>query len=197
MHLVMHCIAVKKHTDARAIAEFTGLPDGTVAGLLADGVRGGRVVEAQGKYLLAPLARVALDGQYAAQCAPLRASADFMSAYESFERINVTLKALITDWQTIETGGARVTNDHSDREYDLRIVDRLGELHERAEAVLARLSREVPRFAYYARALQVALERAEDGAVEWISDARLQSYHTTWFELHEDLLRLAGRQRQE
>lgn len=196
-HLVLHGVAVKKHADTRAIVEFTGLPESTVVKLLADGVKSGRIVEAQGKFLLAPLARVALDGQYGSTCASLRASAEFMSAYEAFERINVTLKALITDWQAMEVGGARVANDHSDKDYDMRVIDRLGELHERAESVLVQLARAVPRFAYYARNLQSALERAEEGAVEWVSDARLPSYHTMWFELHEDLLRLAGRQRQE
>lgn len=196
-HLLLHGVAVKKHADERMLVEFTGLPESTVAKLLAEGVKSGRIVEAQGKYLLAPLARVALEGQYGATCASLRASTEFMSAYEAFERVNVTLKALITDWQTMEVGVARVANDHSDKDYDMRVIDRLGELHERAEAVLARLAREVPRFAYYTRNLQAALERAEEGEVEWVSDARLPSYHTMWFELHEDLLRVAGRQRQE
>ena len=196
-HLVLHAVAVKKHAGAAAIVEFTGLPETTATRLLAEGVTSGRIVEAQGKYLLAPLARVALDGQYAATYAALRANPAFMSACDAFERINVQLKALITDWQTLEVGGARVANDHSDADYDLRVIDRLGELHEWAESVVAQLSREVPRFAYYGRNLLGALERAERGAVEWVSDARLPSYHTLWFELHEDLLRLAGRQRQE
>ncbi len=43
----------------------------------------------------------------------------------------------------------------------------------------------------------MALERAEGGAIEWVSDARILSYHTVWFELHEDLLRILGRQRSE
>jgi hypothetical protein len=196
-HLVLHGVVVKKHADARTLVEFTGLPDATVAKLLAEGVKSGRIVEAQGKYLLAALAKVALDGQYGSIYASLRASPSFMSAYAAFERINVQLKALITDWQTLEFGGARVANDHSDRDYDMQVIDRLGELHERAEGVLAQLTREVPRFAYYTRNLAAALERAEAGAVEWVSDARLPSYHTLWFELHEDLLRLVGRQRQE
>jgi hypothetical protein len=196
-HLVLHGVAVKKHADARAIIEFTGLPESTVTKLLADGVKSGRIVEAQGKYLLAPLARVALEGQYGATCAALRASPTFLSAHEAFERINVQLKALITDWQTLEVGGARIANDHSDADYDVRVIDRLGELHERAEGVLAQLCREVPRFAYYTRNLLAALERAEEGELEWVSDARIPSYHTLWFELHEDLLRLVGRQRQE
>jgi hypothetical protein len=55
----------------------------------------------------------------------------------------------------------------------------------------------VARFSYYRTHLEAALEKAEDGAIEWVSDARLPSYHTVWFELHEDLLRLLGRKRQD
>ena len=45
--------------------------------------------------------------------------------------------------------------------------------------------------------LGAALEKAEDGAIEWVSDAKIESYHTLWFELHEDLLRLMRREREE
>jgi hypothetical protein len=55
----------------------------------------------------------------------------------------------------------------------------------------------LPRLGIYARKLQAALEHAEDGAIEWVSDARIESYHTVWFEMHEDLLRVLGRERQE
>jgi hypothetical protein len=54
-----------------------------------------------------------------------------------------------------------------------------------------------PRLSWYARKLSAALERAEDGAHEWVSDAKIESYHTVWFEMHEDLLRLLGRERSE
>lgn len=196
-HLVLHAIGVKKHVDAAAIAEFLGLPPADMTRLLADLTRSGRVIEAQGKYALTPLARVALDGQYSREYAALRANVGFVEAYEAFERINVQLKAVITEWQTIELGSARVPNDHSDSAYDARIIDRLGDLHDRAEGVLRRLERSIARFWYYRTQLGAALEQAEDGATEWVSDARLPSYHTLWFELHEDLLRLLGRKRLE
>jgi hypothetical protein len=79
----------------------------------------------------------------------------------------------------------------------MRIVDRLGNLHERAEKILVQLINGLPRFDYYQRKLTGALEKAEDGQSEWVSDARLPSYHTLWFELHEDLLRILGRRRVE
>jgi hypothetical protein len=197
IHLVLHAIAVKKHADVAAVAEFLGLSAEDTGRLLAEAVRGGRAVEAQGKYALAPLARVALDGQYAREYAALRADAEFVAAYEAFERINVQLKAVITDWQTIDLGGARVANDHSDSSYDDRIVERLGDLHDRAERILRQLERGVVRFGYYRTHLDEALDKAECGAREWVSDVKLPSYHTLWFELHEDLLRLLGRKRVE
>lgn len=197
MQLILHGLAVKKHAEPAVLADFSGLPAEAVSRLVAEALAGGRVIEAQGKLTLAPLARVALGADYARTYAALRASASFVSAYETFERINVQLKALITDWQTIRVGGALVPNTHADRDYDLANIDRLGELHERADRVLAQLSAELSRFSYYRRGLLAALEKAEAGAIEWVSDARIPSYHTLWFEMHEDLLRILGRQRAE
>ena len=36
-----------------------------------------------------------------------------------------------------------------------------------------------------------------DAVIAWVSDARIESYHTVWYELHEDLLRLMQRERSE
>jgi pyruvate,orthophosphate dikinase len=36
-----------------------------------------------------------------------------------------------------------------------------------------------------------------DGSHEYIASPRIDSYHTVWFELHEDLILLAGRTREE
>jgi hypothetical protein len=197
LHLILHGLAVKKHADAGAIAEFVGVAPEVAANLLADAVAHGRVIEAQGKYMLAPLTRVSLAGEYSREYGALRGSATFVASNDAFERVNVSLKALITEWQTITVGGSRVSNTHSDPEYDMGVIDRLGELHERADRILGQLAGEVPRFEYYRRHLREALERAEGGAVEWVSDARILSFHTLWFELHEDLLRILGRQRSE
>jgi hypothetical protein len=197
LYLVLHGLAIKKYATAEAVAGLIGLDPVRVAALLAESVSRGRVLQTQDRYCLAPMARVTLDGLYSRFCAELRDNAEFVHGCEEFERVNVTLKSLITDWQVLSIGGARVANDHSDAGYDERIVDRLGALHEGAEAMLARLARHLPRLAIYARKLQIALEKAEDGAIEWVSDARIESYHTLWFELHEDLLRLLGRVRTE
>jgi hypothetical protein len=156
-----------------------------------------RAVEVQGRYALTPPARMALDSDYSRLYADLRANPQFKAGYDGFERINGALKQLITDWQTVTVGGERIPNDHGDKDYDGKIIDRLGDLHERAEAVLDQLAGALPRMRIYREKLLAALEKAEDGSIAWVSDAKIESYHTLWFELHEDLLRLMGREREE
>jgi len=197
MHLALHGLAIKKHAAPKDVAEIVGLDTGTVEALLADAEGRGRVAKAGGKFMLTAPALIALRSEYSRVYSDQRGSAAMNAAYDDFEKVNAQLKQLITDWQTIEIGGGKVPNDHSDKTYDAKIIDRLGALHERSEAVLKRLAAELPRLAVYPRMLLAALEKAEDGAVEWVSDARIASYHTVWFELHEDLLRVLGRERDE
>jgi hypothetical protein len=44
------------------------------------------------------------------------------------------------------------------------------------------------RFGRYSARLRTALERVVAGEPEWFTKPVLDSYHTIWFELHEDLL---------
>ena len=196
-HLVLHGLAIKKHATPEAVAGVLGLDVNVVRATLGKLVEAKRVVEAQGKYLLAPAARMALDMEYTPLYEDVRANSAFASGYEEFERLNNTLKQLITEWQTVDVRGHRVPNDHGNKEYDDRLIDRLGNLHERAELALDRLASALPRFSIYRDKLGAALEKAEDGEIAWVSDAKIESYHTLWFELHEDLLRLMRRERAE
>jgi hypothetical protein len=196
-HLVLHGLAIKKHATPEAVAGILGLDVSVVRTTLDKLVEAKRVVEAQGKYLLAPAARMALDTEYTPLYEDVRANSAFASGYEEFERLNATLKQLITEWQTVDVRGHRVPNDHSNKDYDEKLIDRLGNLHERAELALDRLASVLPRFSIYRNKLSAALEKAEDGEITWVSDAKIESYHTLWFELHEDLLRLMRRERDE
>ncbi|MBB5685890.1 hypothetical protein [Sphingobium boeckii] len=195
--LVFHGAAIKRHAGAAAIAELIGLPEARVSAQLAAAVATGRAIEAKGAFALGPLTRVALEARYGLHFGGLREDAAFVSAYEAFERINRTLKQVITDWQTITIGGAKVANDHSDAAHDDAVIDRLGDVHEQVEPILAALAKGLPRLAIYSQKLLAALESAEDGDHEWVSDIRRESYHTMWFELHEDLLRIMGQVREE
>ena len=147
--------------------------------------------------MLQPAAQIALKSAYSRDYADERADAAMQAAYDTFERVNEQLKSLITEWQTMTVGGKSMPNDHSDKAYDDKIIDRLGDLHERAEPVLDDLAAGLSRLAVWKDLLLAALEKAEDGAIEWVSDAKCMSYHTVWFEMHEDLIRVLGRERLE
>jgi hypothetical protein len=196
-HLLLHAIAVKKHADRDSLAAFLNASAVEIDLALKEAVRGGRVVQIDGRHVLSPLAQFALAGEYSREYAALRNDAAVLEAYEAFERINTHLKGVITEWQTLDVGGSRIVNDHSDRDYDDKIITKIGDLHERAQPILRRFEIALPRISYYRRNLGIALEKAEDGEIEWISDVKLPSYHTLWFELHEDILRLLGRKRSE
>lgn len=196
-HLVMHATAIRKLADAQAIAAVAGLAVPQVMGVLKALEAAGQVASREGRYLLTPAGQLVLRGNYSHFEQPLRDDQAFAQACARFEIINAELKRLITDWQTLEVGGQRIANDHGNPDYDAGVIDRLGDLHERFEPVLSRMTTSCPRLRHYAGALTHALERAESGEIAWVSDARMESYHTVWFELHEDLLRITGRQRKE
>ena len=149
-YLVLHGLAIKKHADAAAVAAAVGLAENEVRIVLDDAVAKGRVARSGEGYTLLPTARVALDGAYSRLYAAQRADAAFAAAYERFETINRELKALMTAWQTIEIDGESVLNDHTNKDYDDRLIDRLGGFHERAEAILRQLGNGLPRLAIYA-----------------------------------------------
>jgi len=194
--LVLHGLAIKRHATAAAVADAIGLTEGAVSASLARAVAANRAMEVDGAYVIAPLAGLALEARYGLHFGALREDAGFCRAYAAFERINRTLKNVITDWQTMDVRGTRVANPHTDKEYDASIIDRLATIHEQIEPVLAQLAQRLQRLGIYARKLQAALDAAEDGEPEWVSDIRRDSYHTVWFELHEELLRIMGKIRE-
>ena len=197
MHDLLHGMAIKKHADAAALADLIGQSEAALAPLLERAVTTGRAAEAQGKYLLTPAGHMILEGQYGVRCAALRDDPAFVAAYDRFELINTELKQAITDWQLVDIGGQSMANDHSDSDYDEKILDRLAQIHERLEPILRTFAASAPRFARYGEKLERALDQAEDGDHAWVSDATIESYHTVWFEMHEDLLRLLARVRDE
>ncbi|WP_066557527.1 hypothetical protein [Croceicoccus bisphenolivorans] len=194
---VLHGTALKRNSTAPEIAGIIAMPVAEVEAQLAAAVAGGRVMANGDRYMVAPLTDVTLRARYPLVFGALREDSAFVQPYEAFERVNVTLKQVITDWQTMTVGGKAVANDHSDEDYDADVIDRLGAVHEQVEPILTRLAARLPRLKVYSDKLLEALEKAEDGDHEWVSDIRRESYHTVWFELHEDLLRIMGREREE
>jgi pyruvate,orthophosphate dikinase len=114
--------------------------------------------------------------------------------YDAFTELNFELKAVITDWQT---RGPGQPNDHTDREYDETVLDRLQALHQRTLPLLDRIVVVAPRLGHYRVRLIRAADAVAAGDYGFVSKPIVDSYHTVWFELHEDLIGLAGLTRAE
>ncbi len=109
--------------------------------------------------------------------------------YEEFCVVNAELKATITAWQLRADG---TPNDHSDAAYDEGVAARLIQLHANAVPVLQRIEIEAPRLNHYRRRLSHALDKVRLGETSYVARPLIDSYHTVWFELHEDLIALNG-----
>jgi hypothetical protein len=109
--------------------------------------------------------------------------------YERFLPLNVELLRVCNDWQVRRAG---VPNDHTDVEYDWAVIDRLRSIHERTSPLTRSMATKIERFAAYRTRLRDALRRVEDGDTDWFTSPRIDSYHTVWMQLHEDLLLALG-----
>ena len=58
----------------------------------------------------------------------------------------------------------------------------------RVLAVIDTAGQQIPRLRGYADKLEAALGKIRTGDTVWLSEPVVDSYHTAWFELHEELL---------
>jgi hypothetical protein len=195
--LALHGLAVKKFGPPSAVADVLGEDPEQVTAALRSAAAEGRAVEAKDVFMVTPAGRDWLLERYPETFAAFRANGAAAEGYARFERINRELLRLFTEWQMMPVGTETVPNDHSDSAYDDRIIDRLGALHERAERPLQEFAALEPRFGEYVRRLDAAYDKTLAGEHDFVSGAKVDSYHTVWFELHEDLLRILGREREE
>ena len=196
--LTIHALTLRQLASADQLAEVTGQPSAEVEAALEKAVADGAVMAARGSYLITPAGREQLDAVYPEAFAALRADGAIGAAMDSFETgVNKQVLGLTTDWQTIEVGGQRVTNDHGDPDYDNKIIDRLGRVVDKTAAVLQPVTAADPLTGRFLDRLGTALTRAEGGETDYVSGVRVDSVHTVWFQMHEHLLRLTGRERPE
>jgi len=118
-----------------------------------------------------------------------------IAALDAFLALDARMKETVTAWQLRTSEGEPVVNDHSDAGYDRAVLERLAALHADAAAWLEPLASACPRLGGYRPRLARALERALAGDPKFVASPRVDSYHGIWFELHEDLIQLAGRTR--
>lgn len=120
---------------------------------------------------------------------------DVRAAYDDFLGLNQRTLEICSVWQ-VRSFDPLVLNDHTDRAYDGGVLRKLSAVDAQAQNLCAGLAGRLHRFSHYGSRLTSALERAERGELDQVTDS-LDSYHTTWCQLHEDLLVTLGIDRDE
>jgi pyruvate,orthophosphate dikinase len=118
------------------------------------------------------------------------------AALDAFVALDRRMKDAVTAWQLRPVeGGEPELNDHADAGYDAEVLESLSRIGADADAWLAPLETQSRRLGGYRPRLARALELAQGGDQRYVASPRVDSFHGIWFELHEDLIQLAGRTR--
>ncbi|OBG02610.1 hypothetical protein A5772_07275 [Mycolicibacter sinensis] len=188
---ILRLVAIKGRVTADAIADSLGADAAQVQAQLEDHTERGLFKNTPMGYRITPVGRERCTELVVAECQAADAAA-VAEIYEVFTEHNTELKAIITDWQT---RGPDQPNDHTDAAYDAEVLRRLLGLHRQVMPLVDRICSAATRLTHYRARLAKAADAVAAGNNNYVSKPILDSYHTVWFELHEDLIGLAGRTR--
>jgi hypothetical protein len=192
--LVLHGLRLRGFGEPGPIAAVVGLEEDVVANHLAKLQAEDLVLRRDGRlagWALKPLGREEQERLARLDLAAAGAGTVVREGYERFLAVNAELLGVCTDWQ-VRDG---VPNDHADAGYDAAVIGRLRAIDDAIRPVVADLAEALDRYRHYAPRFAAALARLEAGELEWFTKPLIDSYHTIWFELHEDLLSTLGLER--
>jgi hypothetical protein len=188
---VLQGVRLKGRVEADELASTVGEDPASVARVVDSLTECGLLVASKSLRITAD-GRARLSEMLAAERAGIDHSA-VVAAYDDFRNVNADFKVLVSDWQ-LKDGSP---NTHEDTDYDAAILVRLDRLHEQTMPIVAAAAKQIPRLAGYADKLCDALGKVCAGETIWLARPIIDSYHTVWFELHEELIGAAGLTRED
>ncbi|MBU1226092.1 MAG: pyruvate, phosphate dikinase [Actinobacteria bacterium] len=194
--LAIRALLIKGYANPEGFAPVILSSEDTTAallgGLLADGL-----VEPMG-----PMYKLSADGSLVGEAMLADDTATWGleaagAALDAFIPFDQRMKHIVTAWQMHEVDGVPVMNDHADAAYDDAVLGDFAALHGEAGPWVGSLVAGLARMEVYRVRLSRAAANVAAGHHAFIASPRVDSYHNAWFELHEDLIRLAGKTREE
>ncbi|HUR77173.1 MAG TPA: hypothetical protein VMZ22_04435 [Acidimicrobiales bacterium] len=199
--ITLHVLRVRGVTGTEEVAVATRLDEVTVDAAMAEHRARELVVLRTGNLPGWALTRLGRDedAQLAANELDAAGHRRIVDAlYRSFLELNPALLLLCTDWQLLPIADNKTPpelNRHDDPAYDAEVLARLAKVDSAVQPICAGLADALARFGGYGPRLAAARARVEAGEHEWMTKPMIDSYHSVWFELHEDLLATLGIER--
>ena len=198
--LVLHALRVQGMADAADVVQRFALDRELVDELLLDYEAFGWITRVHfadvNGWSLTTTGLAENERRLAAELDRVGARSIVVAAHEVFVALNSRFLVAITNWQIRPRGGDQLAaNDHTDWSWDERVVDDMHGLHGRLRPVCQQLTAGLARFGGYAERYSAALDKVDRGDRAWVAQPKIDSCHTVWMELHEDLLATLGLQR--
>ncbi len=198
--LVLHGVRIQGMADAGSVARRFSLDWVTVEELLLDHQARGWVRRAGFAgvtgWTLTEAGRDAGGRMLAAELDEAGVRDVVVKSHASFSTLNAMFLTLITKWQIRPTPwDPMAANDHREWRWDEAILNNLAGLSQGVRPVGDQLESALARCAGYQDRFATALKRVDLGERKWVDEPGIDSCHTVWFELHEDLLATLGLER--
>lgn len=195
---VLVALRLRPLLDAAAVAERAGLAAERVEAELAALGDAGLARRRDGRvsgWMLTAEGRDRCHQQVAAEVSDPRVRHQVRQGYDRFLEVNQPLIEACTAWQLRPVDGVDQPNDHLDPAHDAAVLAELARIDAVAQPVAQALGAALTRLGGYGTRLADARRRVEQGEIDWLTGPTIDSYHTAWFEWHEDLLMTLGIER--
>jgi hypothetical protein len=195
--LVLHAVRLLGFAPVDRVAARYGLPADEVGELLEDHralglVEHSEFAESAG-WSLTGRGRLEGEARLAAELDATARRDQVHRTYLDFLDLNARVLRAVTDWQTRPVAGDPLAaNDHQDLRWDRRALATLDEVGARLRPLATVLAEVLDRFGGYDERYAHALAQVEHGDRRWVDALEVDSCHTVWFQLHEDLLATLG-----
>lgn len=197
--LTVQALRLAGFSDEEGIADRALLPDDQIRRVLEDAARAGQArtmsfADAHG-WILTESGQVHLAALLEAEVEDAGAREVLSAVIEKFEGINGEFVESVSQWQLRSTESAGAPPAGADAHAVDMLLSHLSALGEELYIVLASLVGVLPRFGRYPAQYALAVRRARDEGLQWVTGLGLLSCHVVWAELHQDLLSTLGRER--
>ncbi len=180
---VLNALYLKKMASAGDLAEISGVPADQVRAMVSGFAERGWVLDMGDELLIQPEGMAEVQGYYRETYSDLSQRDEVLRWYARFEAINTQFIKVVTDWQ--QTGG------------DPRVEGRVIATVERLVKLIGGMTQLVPRYAGYIRRFERGVTTVDQGNPDFVCTPTVDSLHNIWFEFHEDLLMILGKERTE
>ena len=195
--LALHAVRIKGMADEVQISQRFALEPELVHELLLDYEAYGwtsRVAFADVKgWALTAGGRAENERRLAAELDQTGTRSEVDAAHAVFLALNARFLATVTNWQIRPNPADQLAaNDHTDLGWDERVLEDLRRLEVELRPMSQQLAAALERFAGYAERYSAALDKVNRGERVWVAQPKIDSCHTVWMELHEDLVATLG-----